>query len=117
MDGVIHESDVHVRADNTAERRVPFPASWKSELNIGATESTVDAEVLAHAAAQRARELLSLTNATKLDCRQSSQAYMHTYEHKHGHAYSSTVIYHESRFVGEGGEVAARFFAVLGRVK
>ena len=86
--GEIHESDVDVRADNAAERGVPFPATWKRELNLGAEEPAVDVEALAHAAVQRAREELSLTDATKLDCRQSSQAHTHTYEH--AHAYSST---------------------------
>ena len=92
MEGVIHESDVDVRADNAAERGVPFPATWKRELNLGAAEPAVDVEALAHAAVQRAREELSLSDATKLDCRQSSQAYTHTYRHKHEHAHSSMVI-------------------------
>ena len=90
MDGVIHESDVDVRADNAAERGAPFPATWKRELNLGAAEPAVDVEVLAHAAVQRARNELSLTDATKLDCRQSSQARTHTYEHEHEHAYPNT---------------------------
>jgi hypothetical protein len=90
VDGVIHESGVDVRADNAAERGVPFPAAWKRELNLGAAEPAVDVEALAHAAVQRAREELSLSDATKLDCRQPSQANTHTYEHEHAHAYSST---------------------------
>ena len=89
---MIHESDVDVRADNAVERVVPFPAAWKRELNLGAEEPAVDVEALAHAAVQRAREELSLSDATKLDCRQSSQAYTHTYRHKHEHAHSSMVI-------------------------
>ena len=89
---MIHESDVDVRADHAAERGVPFPAAWKRELNLGAEEPAVDVEALAHAAVQRALEELSLSDATKLDCRQPSQAYTHTYEHEHEHAYSSTVI-------------------------
>ena len=92
VDGVIHESDVDVRADNAAERGVPFPAAWKRELNLGAAEPAVDVEALAYAAVQRAREELSLSDATKLDCRQSSQAYTHTYEHEHEHAYPSALI-------------------------
>ena len=92
MEGVIHESDVDVRADNAVERVVPFPAAWKRELNLGAAEPAVDVEALAHAAVQRARAELSLSDATKLDCRQSSQAYTHTYRHKHEHAHSSMVI-------------------------
>ena len=70
---MIHESDVDVRTENAAERGVPFPATWKRELNIGAEEPAVDVEALAHAAVQRAREELSLSDATKLDCRQSSK--------------------------------------------
>ena len=92
MEGVTHESDVDVRADNAVERVVPFPAAWKRELGLGAAELVVDVEALAHAAVQRAREELSLADATKLDCRQSSQAHTHTYEHEHAHAYSSTAI-------------------------
>ena len=83
---MIHESDVDVRADNAADRGAPFPAAWKWELNLGAEEPVVDVEALAHAAVQRAREELSLTDATKLDCRQSSQAHTHTYEHEHERA-------------------------------
>ena len=92
MEGVIHESDVDVRADHAAERGVPFPAAWKRELGLGAAEPVVDVEALAHASVQRAREELSLSDATKLDCRQSSQAYTHTYEHEHERAYSCTVV-------------------------
>ena len=92
LDGEIHESDVHIRADHAAERGVHFPAAWKMELNLGVAEPVVDVEALAHAAVQRARAELSLSDATMLDCRQSSQAYTHTYEHEHAHAYSSTVI-------------------------
>ena len=89
---MVRESDADVRADHAAERGVPFPAAWKRELNLGAEEPAVDVEALAHAAVQRAREELSLSDATKLDCRQSSQAYTHTYDHEHAHAYSRTVM-------------------------
>ena len=92
VEGVIHESDVDVRADHAAERGVPFPAAWKRELGLGAAEPVVDVEALAHASVQRAREELSLSDATKLDCRQSSQAYTHTNEHEHEHAYPSTLV-------------------------
>ena len=92
VEGVIHESDVDVRADNAAERGVPFPAAWKTELSLGAVEPVVDVEALSHAAVQRAREELSLTDATKLDCRPSSQAYMHAYKHEHEQTYLSTVL-------------------------
>jgi hypothetical protein len=92
VDGVIHESDVDVRADNAADRGAPFPAAWKRELNLGAEEPAVDVEALAHAAVQRAWEDLSLTDATKLDCRPSSQAYMHAYKHEHEQTYLSTVL-------------------------
>ena len=77
VDGVIHESIVYVRADHAAERGVPLPMAWKGELNFGAAEPSVDVDSLACAAVQRAWEEPSLTNATKLDCRQSSQAYTH----------------------------------------
>ena len=92
VEGVMHESDVDVRANHAAERGVPFPAAWKRELNLGAAGPAVDVEALAHAAVQRARAELSLSDATKLDCRQSSQAYTHTYEHEHERAYSCTVM-------------------------
>ena len=92
LDGEIHESDVHIRADHAAERGVHFPAAWKMELNLGVAEPVVDVEALAHAAVQRAWEDLSLTDATKLDCRPSSQAYMHAYEHEHEQTYASTVL-------------------------
>ena len=92
VEGVIHESDVDVRADNAMERVAPFPAAWKRELNLGVETPAVDVEALAHAAVQRAREELSLTDATKLDCRQISQSYTHTYEHEHERAYSCAVV-------------------------
>ena len=92
LDGVIHESDVHIRADNAAERGVPLPAAWKTELSLGAVEPVVDVEALSHAAVQRAREELGLTDAEKLDCRPSSQAYMHAYKHEHEQTYLSTVL-------------------------
>ena len=79
VEGVIHESGVDARADHAAERGGPFPATWKRELNLGAAEPVVDVEALAHAAVQRAREELSLADATKLDCRQSSQAHTRTH--------------------------------------
>ena len=34
----IHESEVSLRADNAAERGVPFPAAWRTELNLGAVQ-------------------------------------------------------------------------------
>ena len=95
LDGVIHESDVHIRADHAAERGVPFPAAWKTELSLGAVEPVVDVKALSHAAVQRAREELSLTDATKLDCRPSSQPYMHfmhTYQREHEQTYARKVI-------------------------
>ena len=92
LDGEIYESDVHIRADHAAERGVPLPAPWKTELNLGAVDPKVDVEALSHAAVQRGREELSLTDATKLDCRPSSQAYMPTCQHEHEQTYASTVI-------------------------
>ena len=76
------ECDVQLLCHNVAKRGVRVPSVWKVPA--------VDA--LARAAVQRAREELSLSDATKLDCRQPSQAYTHTHEHEHEHAYSSTVI-------------------------
>ena len=67
---------------HVAQRGVHVPSAWKVPA--------VDA--LARAAVQHAREELSLSDATKLDCRPSSQAYTHTYRHKHEHAHSSMVI-------------------------
>ena len=92
MDGAIHESDVHIRADHAAERGVPLPAAWKTELSLGAVEPVVDVKALSHAAVQRAREELSLTDATKLDCRPSSQTFMHTYQREHEQTYARKVI-------------------------
>ena len=37
VDGTIHESDVHVRADLAAERGVSIPTAWKSELKFWRT--------------------------------------------------------------------------------
>ena len=88
VDGVVHESDADVRADHAAECGVPFPAAGKRELNLGAAEPAVDVEALAHAAVQRVREELSLSDATKLGCRQSSQAYTHTYDQEHEHTHT-----------------------------
>ena len=85
VDGAIHESDVHVRADNAAERGVPFPAPWKSELNLGVVELVVDVEALARAAILRAQEELSLSGASNLDCRQFSTN-IRTDRHTHTHA-------------------------------
>ena len=63
LDGVLHESDVHVRADNAAERGVPLSDGWQM-LQI-----LPRLDVFAHMAVQRAREELSLSYAAKLDCR------------------------------------------------
>ena len=92
LDGEIRESHVHIRADHAAERGVPLPVAWKREWNLGAVEPVVDVEALSHAAVQRVREELSLTDATKLDCRPSSQAYMHAYKHEHEQTYARKVI-------------------------
>jgi hypothetical protein len=54
-----------------------MPKVWKSKWNQSAEVPAVDA--LARAAIQRAREELSLSDATKLDCRWFWQAYMHTH--------------------------------------
>ena len=50
-------------------RGVPFPTSWRSELNIGAAQPVVDVDALARSAVQRARERHSFSEAAKLDCR------------------------------------------------
>ena len=76
LGGAIHEADVHVRADNAAERGVPFPATWKSELGLGASGPAVEVEVLAHGAVRRVQEDLSLPEAVELTCRQ-----LHTRTH------------------------------------
>ena len=72
MEGEIHESEVSVRADNASERGVPFPAAWRSELNIGAVHPVVNVDALGRAALQRACEELSLPEDANLDCRPSS---------------------------------------------
>ena len=64
MDGKIHESEIHVRADHASERGVPFPAAWRKELLV------VNVDALADAACRRAREELSLSEDARLACRQ-----------------------------------------------
>jgi hypothetical protein len=76
------ECDVQLLCRHAVQRGVHVPSAWKVPA--------VDA--LARAAVQRAREELSLSDATKLDCRQPSQAYTHTCEHEHKHVYLSMVI-------------------------
>ena len=98
VDGAIHESDVHARADHAAERGVPFPAPWKSELSLGVAEPVVDVDALARAAILRAQEELSLSDASNLDCRQFSKTFAqtdthtHTHTHEHKYAYLGTFI-------------------------
>ena len=78
VDGVIHESEVCVRADHASERGVPFPKTWKSDLGLGDPKPVVDVDALAHSAALRVREELS-SNATEIDCRQPhAQPHAHT---------------------------------------
>ena len=88
-DGFSEKCDVQLLCRDAARRGVHVPKAWKSKWNQSAEVPAVDA--LARAAVQRAREELSLSDATKLDCRWSWQAYMHTYGHQHEHAYSSTL--------------------------
>ena len=98
LDGAIHESDAYVRADHAAERGVPFPAPWKSELSLGVAEPVVDVDALARAAILRAQEELSLSDASNLDCRQFSKTFAqtdthtHTHTHEHKYAYLGTFI-------------------------
>ena len=89
-DGFSEKCDVQLLCRHAARRGVHLPKAWKSKWNQSAEVPAVDA--LARAAVQRAREELSLSDATKLDCRQSSQAYTHTYDHEHKHAYLSTLV-------------------------
>ena len=77
LDGVLHESDVHVRADNAAERGVPLPDGWQM-LQI-----LPRLDVFARMAIQRAREELSLSDAAKLDCRLVLLSFAHTYTVAH----------------------------------
>ena len=65
--GAIHEEDVHVRADHAAERGVPFPETWKSDLGLG--KPVVDVEALARAAVHRVRDDLQVSDAAGLTCR------------------------------------------------
>ena len=69
MEGKVHESEVSVRADHASERGVPFPAAWRSELNIGAAHPVVNVDALARAACRHAREELSLPEDAQLNCR------------------------------------------------
>ena len=87
VDGVIHESEVCVRADHASERGVPFPKTWKIDLGLGAPELVVDVDALAHSAVVRVREELSLPDATQLDCRRTNtQTHAHTQVYSHQHA-------------------------------
>ena len=79
IDGGIHESEIHVRADNASERGVPFPASWRNDLNIGAAQPVVDVDDLARSAVRRAHEEHSLSEAAQLECRPPCA-------HPHAHA-------------------------------
>ena len=69
VEGAIHEADVLVRADNAAERGVPFPASWKSDLALGASQPVVNVEALASSAVRRARGDFRFPEAVELTCR------------------------------------------------
>ena len=74
LDGMLRESDVHIRADHAAERGVPLPEGWQILLRL---------DVFAHMAVQRAREELSLSDAAKLDCRLALLSFAHTYTVAH----------------------------------
>ena len=74
--GAIHESDVQVRADNEADRGIPFPAMWTSELGLGSSRPVVDVEALAHGAVCHVREDLSLPDAVELSCRLRTREHM-----------------------------------------
>ena len=99
------ECDVQLLCRDVERRGVHVPKAWKSKWNRSAEVPAVDS--LARAAVKRAREELSLSDATKLDCRLSStntrsfpQTFTHTHTHTHAHehthehkyAYSSTII-------------------------
>ena len=81
-DNFQEECDVQLLCRDVARRGVRVPSVWKVPA----------VDTLARAAVQRAREELSLSDATKLVCRQPSQAYTHTGEHEHKHVYLSMVI-------------------------
>ena len=59
--------DVQLRCDNVAKRGVHLPMAWRNKWNLSADVPPVDA--LAREAVKRARDDLSLPDATKLDCR------------------------------------------------
>jgi len=82
------ECDVQLLCRDAARRGVHVPKAWKSKWNQRADVPSVDA--LARAAVQRAREELSLSDATKLDCRCPGK-HTCTHERQHEHAYASTV--------------------------
>ena len=69
IEGKIHEAEVCVRADHASERGVPFPPSWRRELNICAAQPVVNVNVLTRSAVRRAHEEHSLPEAANLDCR------------------------------------------------
>ena len=71
MEDKIHESEVSVRADHAAERGVPFPAAWRTELNLGAVQPVLSVDALARSAVRRACEELPLPEDAKLGCRPS----------------------------------------------
>ena len=99
VDGAIHESDAHVRADHAAERGVSIPTAWKSELKFSAAEPIVDVEALSHAAVQRARQELSLAMR-----RSVSAGSLHQYTCTHTSTSTSThmraQLQHSSKYDG-----------------
>ena len=62
LDGAIHESDVHVRADHALDRGARLPESWHIALRVRSLGSP---------AAEAARVEFALSDDTKLDCRQA----------------------------------------------
>ena len=66
-EGFNETCDVQILYHNAARRGVHLPKAWKNQWNLSADVPPVDA--LAHEAVQRARDELSLSDATKLDCR------------------------------------------------
>ena len=60
-------SDVQLLCHNAIRRGVHLPTAWKNKWTSIGDVPAVDA--MAHAAVQRARDELALSDDTKLDCR------------------------------------------------
>ena len=66
-DDFAETSDVQLLCRHAIRRGVHLPTAWKNKWKLIGDVPAVDA--MAHAAVQRARDELALSDDTKLDCR------------------------------------------------